>query len=224
MKKLTMSGILILLLMGSCKDVQQVSLASFSVRNQPILSNDLAKKLPVKNLNDGEFAFSEALIGFRDIVLDRSQEGEVEREILFKGTYTFDVLNGMSEPESGPITIEAGRYHRLKVTLSNVLEKGQSIFVKGVYQGDNQEFDFEFKSDLTTELLIENELGIEIGFDERVNFVLVMPLEELFKEVDFSKLDIDNDNVIRINTWSNRDLKAVLEHKLLKIARLGKED
>ena len=218
------SGILILLLLTSCKEEEQISIASFSVKNKQILSSELAKKMPVKNLNDGEFSFSEVLIGLSDISLESGIEENNSYEIKFSDTYVFDVLNGMSDPDLVPVAVEAGRYHQLKVSLDNTLDSEKSLSIKGSWLTDNLEYDFEFSSDLVTELSLENELGIEIGFDERVNFVLVLPLEELFRDVDFSKLDFDNDKVIRINKWSNRDLKAVLEHKLLEIVRFGKDD
>ncbi|MEA3477400.1 MAG: hypothetical protein U9R60_04415, partial [Bacteroidota bacterium] len=118
-----------------------------------------------------------------------------------------------SSPTIQTIEIAPGSYHELEFQIDDVLSSGNSIEISGTCD-DGTLYQFEYTTTFDEDYDIQNTTGIEATIGETVRFVLELNLVSLFDGVDFSQADIDNDDIIRINSDSNSNLASIIENNL----------
>lgn len=188
---------------SSCKKDDEKANAKFSVKQMTTSS---------KAVQSGTFTFSKANIGISEIDFE-IETGDDDQDFEYEGAFQFDILTGTSSPAIPTIEVAPGTYHELEFEIDDVLASGKSIEISGTYNDDNS-YQFEFTSTLEEDYDIENINGITASFGQTVNFVLDLDLVALFNDVDFGSADMDNDNIIRINSSSNSDLASIIEDNL----------
>ena len=194
---------MLILLFSSCKKDDENAYAKFSVKQ---------KVSTLKSTNSGTFTFSKALIGISEIDFE-IETGSDDNDFEYEGRYQFNILTGASSPAISSTKITPGTYHELEINIDNVLTSGKSIEISGTYDNGTT-YQFEFTSTLNEDYDIENTTGINANAGETVNFILSLNLEALFNGVDFTTADVDNDNIIRINSSSNSNLASIIENNL----------
>ncbi len=194
---------MLILLFSSCKKDDENTYAKFSVKQKVSTS---------KSTNSETFTFSKALIGISEIDFE-IETGSDDNDFEYEGAYQFNILTGASSPAISSAEITPGTYHELEINIDNVLTSGKSIEISGTYDNGTT-YQFEFTSTLNEDYDIENTTGINANAGETVDFILSLNLEALFNGVDFTTADVDNDNIIRINSSSNSNLASIIENNL----------
>ncbi len=184
---------------SSCKKDDDNAYAKFSVKQKT-------------SINSGTFTFSKALIGISEIDFE-IETGSDDHDFKYEGAYQFDILTGTSSPAISSVKMTPGTYHELEINIANVLTSGKSIEISGTYDNGTA-YQFEFSSTLNEDYDIENTTGINVNTGGAVDFVLSLDIEALFNGVDFTTADIDNDNIIRINSSSNSNIASIIENNL----------
>ncbi len=188
---------------SSCKKDDDNAYAKFSVKQ---------KTSTLKSTNSETFTFSKALIGISEVDFE-IETGSYDQDFEYEGAYQFNILTGTSSPAISSVEITPGTYHELEINIDNVLTSGKSIEISGTYDNGTI-YQFEFSSTFNEDYDIENTTGINANTGETVDFVLSLDLEALFNGVDFTTANIDNDNIIRINSSSNSNLASIIENNL----------
>ncbi len=196
---------LLLLTDTSChkpKDDQPEARATFSIK---------ANGLTVSRMrNLGSYSFSKAKLGVSKVKF-KKEVGDDDQEYKYEGAYTFNILDGTSQPQLNPVGITPGKFKKVKIKVDNVMPSGNSIEIKGAYAENGTEYLFEFTSTMDEDLEIENPTGIQVDENQLVHFVVYIDLESLFNGVDFSTATVGNDGIIHINDNNNSDLADIIE-------------
>lgn len=192
---------LLIFIISSCTKDDENANAKFSVKQKVSTS---------KSTQSETFTFSKALVGISKIDFEMETDSE-DQDFEYEGTFQFNILTGASSPAISSVEITPGTYHELEINIENVLTSGKSIEIFGTYDNGTT-YQFEFTSTLNEDYDIQNTTGITATIGETVNFVLYLDLESLFNGVDFTTADMDNDNIIKINSSSNSSLASIIEN------------
>lgn len=181
------------------------------------------------------FSFDEAYIIIEKIELKKNENDEAEgddetddmtdtNEYDFYGPYHIDLIAGTSAPELPLTEFEPGIYNKLEAEMIYDEELGYSFYILGNFSDQENDFDFEFTYTQSEDFKIENPDGFEIT-EEQINEIwAIIDLSLLFKDVDLSMAEVDEDGVIRLNKDSNRDLADIIESNLEEASELGTDD
>jgi hypothetical protein len=170
--------------------------------------------------------FTDIILGVTEIEFETEEENEYEdgddyededddgedddEEIEFEGNYIVDLIAGTSTPDFGIADIKPGLYEEIEIEMGPILDGGLTLFIAFAYtpDGATEAIKFEFSTSAELEFEIENENGFLLD-DGAINQMLVLlDLDALFAELDFSGATEDTDGIVRINSDSNATLAA----------------
>ena len=167
--------------------------------------------------------FHEVLAGLTELEFETFEENESEdrdgendeEEIEFKGTFIADLINGTITPDLGVAELAPGLYEEIEMDFGPILDEHNSVFISFDLPRDGSDpVRVEFSSKEEFEFELEDEVnGYQIDAGALNTFLVLLNLDALFNEIDFSTADVDSDGVIRINRDSNIDLAEQIEIK-----------
>ncbi|MGM0621488.1 MAG: hypothetical protein ACQETJ_10620 [Bacteroidota bacterium] len=148
---------------------------------------------------------------------NRNQENQ---KIIFKGPYEINLLTGESYPEINWLEVYPGVYKEIELETENLLEGGNSIFIKGSVIVEELEIPFEFSTRKEFEMEIENDTGIVI--DEGVlNDVMVMfNLPQMFDVIDFDdvpEFEFNEEGVLIFSDESNEEITDLMREMMEEV-------
>jgi len=170
----------------------------------------------VKTTTAQSLIITEAFMGIKEMEVERDTDDDsTEVEYEWEGPYKVNLLTGVSEPEMDLVNIEPGIYNEFEADVDNVLDENLSIIVKAKFNdSDGIEYNVVFETEEEFELEIESEKGIEISEDVIKDLLLTIDLDALFQNIDLSKAEVSEGNVILINKDSNSELAKLIEEKI----------
>lgn len=139
------------------------------------------------------------------------------QKVIFKGPYEINLLTGESYPEIDWLEVYPGVYKEIELETDNLLDGGNSIFIKGSVIVEELEIPFEFMTRKEFELEIENDTGIVI--DEGIlNDIMVMfNLPKMFDVIDFNDVpdfEFNEDGVLVFSDESNEEITELMREMM----------
>jgi len=199
----------VILIAGCNKDVAKVD---FSIKQKVNTSKALT----------GSFTYTKALIGVSEIDFE-IEKGDEDKDYEYNGAFQFDILNETVTPSIDKVEVTPGVYHELEINIDNVLPGSKSIEISGTYTANETAYKFEFSTSMEEDYDINNSTGLDAQGGKTANFILQINLDQLFNGVDFSSADMDNDNIIRINSASNSNLLETIENNFENVLEFDED-
>jgi hypothetical protein len=198
---------------------------------------------PGARVADNHLEFTSAMLGITKLELEtnsglmngnsddddddgnKNYSDDDEYEIEIKGQFIADLLTGTVEPDFGISSLFPGTYKEIEITLRPIMDDGNSVFIAFTYRPtDGEPIDIEISSMRELEFEAENKNGIQIDGNTINQILILFDLDKLIEGIDFSKLNTDEDGVLRINDKSNQDIANILMSKLDDSCGMGKDD
>ncbi len=170
----------------------------------------------------------EAYIGIGNIDLKRVGENDSAaiEKIVYDGPYVADLLNGTISPAIRWIFAEPGSYREIEIKTHKALTGGMTIILRGtIMPSDGSgEIPFELITAREYTLNIENNTGIEVREGENVDLLVVFDLSDLFKGIDVSSLDKNENGILVISEEAASNTVALLIDKFNTFSSFGIND
>lgn len=142
---------------------------------------------------------------------NHEDDGDDEDEIEFEGLFVFDLISGTSTPN---FEVTPGLYEEIEVETAPILPNGKSAFITFEVTKGSQTFKVEFSTSAKIELEIERDEGFQIDGGSLTQILVLLKLDMLFANIDFSLATVGTDGVIRINETSNTALFNMIKGNL----------
>ena len=168
------------------------------------------------------FGIDTAVIVLERIKLTGAASGT--NGLLLPGPFEIDLLTKKSTPELPITSIIPGMYTSLEAELYVPVNRRYSIYISGTYTHDDNWWRFRYTSLQTGNFLVENQPGFEINVNTTNNIWVIIDVIALFRGVDFSKAMVDADNIIRINTTTNKILAEIINNNFNGVAIIDDEE
>lgn len=186
--------------------------------------------------------FTDIMVGVTEIEFETKEENEYEdgddyededddgeddnEEIEFEGKYVVDLIAGTSTPDFGIADIKPGLYEEIEIEMGPILDGGLTIFIAFDYtpDGATEAMKFEFYTSAELEFEIEDENGFLLDEGAINQMLVLMDLDALFAELDFSGVTADADGIVRINSNSNVALAAQIILNLGEAMDCGEDE
>jgi hypothetical protein len=158
---------------------------------------------------------------------DDTTENEEKDEYNFQGPFLLDLLSGTSDPELSRTEIDPGMYSKAEAEFAYYEEYGFSVYLHGYFEqnnGEDPQVEFEYTYTQSEDFKVENPDGFAITADMINNVLILIDLNTLLVGVNFNEAVVDEDDVIRLNKESNRDLADIIEGNLEAASELGLDE
>lgn len=152
-------------------------------------------------------------------------DGEMENEeIEFEGEFAVDLIHGTSTPDFGIAEIIPGLYEEMEIEIGPVLEGGKSVFIAfEIPRQDADPLKFEYSYSGELEIEIERDAGFHLDGGSLNQMLILLDLDLLFGNIDFSQAVADTDGVIRIHSTSNADLASLIGANFHAVFEAGED-
>jgi hypothetical protein len=144
------------------------------------------------------------------------------RNMVFKGGFIVDLLNGTSTPDFGVAEVFPGTYQRVRLKLGPVLPGGKSILISTTLMsealGEVKVIEFSLQGEL--QILVENANSFTLKGGDFKQFLVLLDLNALFQWVDLVQAVPDEHGIIAINEKSNPALAAQIKGRLSQVIRV----
>lgn len=147
-----------------------------------------------------------------------------EHEIEFEGQFIVDLLKGTSDPDFGISEVIPGTYKEVKVTISPIMDDGNSISIKLNYTKEGMDpVKVEISTRKELKLEIENNSGIQLDGNSLNQVLVLVDLDQLLSGFDLDLLETDSDGVIRINENMNSTVLSQIWSKVNHAFKAGED-
>ena len=185
--------------------------------------------------------FTEILIGVTELEFETLEEdqreeeddahdgedhdGETENEeIEFEGEFAVDLIHGTSTPDFGIAEILPGVYDELEIEIGPVLEGGKSVLIAfEIPRQDADPLRFEYSYNGELEIEIERDAGFHLDGGSLNQMLVLVDLDLLFGNIDFSQAVADADGIIRIHSTSNANLASLIAANIHAVFEAGED-
>jgi len=171
----------------------------------------------------------EAFIGVEKIkfkpLVDHKEMKEQHRnkdhqKIIFEGPFEINLLSGESYPEVNWLEVYPGVYKEIELETENLLEGGNSIFIKGSIVVEELEIPFEFSTREEFEMEIENDTGIVIDEGVLNELMVMFNLPQMFNVIDFDdvpEFEFSEEGVLIFSDESNEEIAGLMREMMEEV-------
>lgn len=185
--------------------------------------------------------FSEILIGVTELEFETLEENQLEEvndahdgedhhgetdneEIEFEGEFVVDLIHGTSTPDFGIAEILPGLYEEMEIEIGPVLEGGKSVLIAfEIPRQDAEPLKFEYSHSGELEIEIERDAGFHLDGGSLNQMLVLLNLDLLFGNIDFSQAVADADGIIRIHSASNADIASLIAANIHAVFEAGED-
>ena len=227
------------IVLGGCTESDAPAAANLQLQMKA--STSLSKISSSGRRTASGLLFNEVFIGVTELEFETLEEdqreeeddahdgdghdGEMENEeIEFEGEFAVDLIHGTSTPDFGSAEILPGLYEEMEIEIGPVLEGGKSVYIAfEIPRQDADPLRFEYSYSGELEIEIERDAGFHLEGGSLNQMLVLVDLDLLFANIDFSQAVADADGIIRINSNSNADLASLIAANLDVIFEAGED-
>lgn len=166
--------------------------------------------------------FRQVLLGVTELEFESADENNMEAEndahdgdgdgeaanekVEYHGSYVVDLIKGTSTPDFGIADLLPGTYEEMEINIGPVLDSGKSILVAFDIPRDGADtLKIEFSTSDELQLELERDAGFQLDGGTLNQMLVLLNLDSLIENIDFSQAVVDPDGIIRLNEHSNTD-------------------
>jgi hypothetical protein len=144
------------------------------------------------------------------LLVQNSNDQMITGNTVFPGPYMINLITKKSIPVIESSSIAPGTYFGLNALLYVPNSTVPSVYVTGTYTLNDKWWKFYYTNSASLTFQVTDSAGFTVDQSNPEIWVLI-DVVSFFKDVDFSKAVVDNDNVIRINESSNTALAVAVQ-------------